>query len=134
MPFRAKHDKRAIMSWKLDLENIRRAFDVSSFTPFSSSLTFPFQSEFAASTDFNIPDAVHEVPNIHTTLSTLYSDVSNVGIPEVNHDVLDIHVTVSGVGNERNRAVSTAVLCPSSNGRLSLLSLTPGQASQLAMN
>ena len=70
--FRAKDDEKLVAAWRLDLDEIRRVFDVRPFTFIRRSLVpqFEQQTEFATGTDIiSISDAGYTAPEIDATVS-----------------------------------------------------------------
>ena len=112
--FRAKGDEKLVATWKLDLVEIRRVFDVRcvpSLASHSGELShFHFQTELATGTDTGIPDADHGVSNINATVS------------EVRDEPVDPPTTTSSIDrntletredeDERFRAVSNTCTLP----------------------
>lgn len=76
--FHARDSEKAIETWQLDLDGIRRALEVRPFTGACvTALISCSQAELAVNAD----EDVH--------------DVSNTGVPEVRPDVLNTHLVVS---------------------------------------
>ena len=106
--FRAKDDKKSVTAWRSDLDEIRRVFEVRSFTPFGQwpISSFHFQAEPSTSTSIGIPDVGDGPSNIHVTVS------------EVRNEPVDPRTTASNVDrdtptndreeNDRFRAVRNA--------------------------
>ena len=88
----AKDDEKLIAAWKLDIDRIRRVFDVGSFTSARLSLTFCLQSKPATSTDVSVSQLSHDFSNPHTIVSNPSRDTSDAGVitPEVDRDVSGI--------------------------------------------
>ena len=110
-----KDDEEAIVSWRLDLDKIRRVLDVRSFNWARSLLTFRSQAELATRTDVDVSEIQHEVSNANVTppdprpdvLSTLVvpevrRDISNTNAvsSDVHHDVVPIHSVASEVQHD----------------------------------
>ena len=74
-----KDDVKAAAAWRLDLDKIRRVFEVRSSACVRRLLTFSSQTELTINTDVNIP---HSISETHTTVSGLDNDTSNTGVPE----------------------------------------------------
>lgn len=91
-PLRAKDYEEAITAWRLELDKIRRIFEVRSFTSARPLPTLHFQIELATPTDDNIPDVL----KTYTSVSVPYHDAPNTGASEVGPDVLNAHTVVSG--------------------------------------
>ena len=85
--FHAKDDEKLVAAWSSDLDEIRRVFEVRSFTPVGRLPTssFHFQAESAKSTNIGIPDAGDGTSNIHVTAS------------EVRNELVDPCATASDV-------------------------------------
>jgi len=79
--YHAKDDKRAIATWKLDLDRILRVFNVCSITPVRQLLTFGFQAGLGANTRAASSDTHQDAANKPTTGSdtaTTHTIVSNI--------------------------------------------------------
>ena len=87
--FHAKDDEKLVAAWSSDLDEIRRVFEVRSFTPVGRLPTsFHFQAESAKSTNIGIPDAGDGPSNIHVTAS------------EVRNELVDPRTTDSDVDRD----------------------------------
>jgi len=154
--YHAKDDKEAIAAWNLDLNKIRRVFDVRPVTPLRPPLTARFQTELGIDTRATGSDATTK----HTAaISDVHRDVINAETigSGVRHDDPNTQPIVSGVQSDitstrttasdiyrsklksregadgQNWAVSaTRTLSPSKY--LPLHSLTLGQRSRLQLN
>ena len=143
--YHAKDDKEAIATWRLDLNRVRRVFNVRSTISVWPLLTFHFQTELRIDTRATGSDAHQDATNEHTVISNIHHNVANVEttVSGVRHDVSNTQPIVSdlyrtklksreGVGYQ-NRVVSTTrTLSPSKY--LSLPRLTLGQRSRLQLN
>jgi len=129
--YRAKDDKEAIATWRLDLNRILRVFNVRSVIPTRPLLTVRFQAELGIDTRATGSAARQYAANNHTVVSNVQGDVVNTLITAPN-----IHPTTlksrEGADNQ-NQAVSTAhTLSPSKY--LPLLRLMLGQRSRLQLS
>ncbi|KAF9783844.1 hypothetical protein BJ322DRAFT_1109693 [Thelephora terrestris] len=79
-----KDDKKAISTWRSDLERFRRDLEARTFA----------STEFAIDTDVNIPGVHHSVSNTHPAVP---KDVLNAGIviPEARHDASSTNMAIS---------------------------------------
>ena len=105
-----KDDEEAIVSWRLDLDKIRRVLDVRSFNWARSLLTFRSQDELATRTDVDVSEIQHEVSNANVTTPDQRPDVSSAGLvaPEVRHDISNADVDGSDVRHDVVPTLSTA--------------------------
>jgi len=130
--YHAKDDKEAIDAWNLDLNRIRRVFDVRPVTPLRPPLTARFQTELRIDIRATDSGARQDAENEHTVTSNVHRDVTNAEttVSGVCHDVSS---TQPEGADYRNRAVrTTRTLSPSKY--LPLLRLTLGQRSRLQLN
>ena len=90
-PFHAKDNEKAITTWKLDLDGIRRTLEVRPCPRiFAEILNFWLQADLAE----NAGAGAHDVLTTHTNTPGLHA-VLNIGIHEVRSDVLNAHDVVS---------------------------------------
>jgi len=94
----ARDDKEAIAAWNLDLNRIRRVFDVRPVTPVQTPLTARFQTELGIYTRATGSDATTKL----TAVSDVHHDVTNAEIVDfgVRHDVPNTQPIVSGVQSD----------------------------------
>jgi hypothetical protein len=72
--YHKKEDKKAITTWKLDLNGILHVFNVCSVTSVWRLLTFRFQTELGMNAHPTVSDSRQDAARKHTTVS----DVSGV--------------------------------------------------------
>ena len=85
----AKDDEEEIANWKLDLDKIRRVFDVCSFNCQAGSLlTFRPQAELATNVDADVSEIRREASDSNATTPSPRPDVSSaLVVPEARHDI-----------------------------------------------
>ena len=96
--FHAKDDEGAIANWTLDLDKIRRVFDVRSFNWARPLLTFRSQAELATRADVDVSGIQHEASNANATTPDPRLDVSStLVVPEVRRDISNTNTVGSSV-------------------------------------
>ena len=99
--FHVKDDEEAISDWRLDLDKIRRVFDVRSFHWARSLLTFRSQAELATRTDVDVSEIQHEASNANATTPDPRPDVlSTLVVPEVRRDISNTNTVGSDVHHD----------------------------------
>ena len=79
--YHTKDDKKAIATWRLDLDRILHVFNVCSVTPARPLLTFRFQTELGV--------------DVHATVSDTHQDAANEHA--IESDVANTHTIASGI-------------------------------------
>jgi len=143
--YHAKDDEEAIATWRLELNRIRRVFNVCSVTPVWPSLTTRFQTELEIDTRATGSGTHQDAPNKHTIVSNVHRNVTNAEtiVSDVRSDVANTRTTSSDIQRSKlksregadgqNQAVG-AIRTLSPSKYLPLLRLTLGQRSRLQLN
>ena len=118
--FNAKYDDDVIVNWRLDLDKIRRGFDVRCFTFIGPLLSSCSQTSLATRVDAGASNVHHEASSSHVNAHNPGYDTSSPSslVPDPRHNVSNantrtvsshIHPNVSKNKNPdvQNRAVST---------------------------
>ena len=86
----AKDDRKAIDTWRSDLNKILHVFNVRSVTSAQSLLTLRFQTELEMNTHLTV------VANNHSTISDVYHDISNTDpAPDIVHNGPNTHSEIN---------------------------------------